>query len=102
MPGSALRADGRRAQRAAETVKALAHPLRLRILAILCEADEHVTDLAEELEVPQSVVSQQLRVLRMHGLVQAARSRGHAYYHLREPRVADLIGCLEGCTAGGN
>ena len=99
MPGAPLRADRRHAQRAAEIMKALGHPLRLRIIAILCASDEHVTRLAEQLDVQQSIVSQQLRVLRMQGLVEVARTNGHAYYRLGEPRLRELIRCIEGCSA---
>ena len=56
-----LRADPEVANLAAAKIKALAHPLRLRIVAVLSETETHVNALAGELSVPQSVVSQHLR-----------------------------------------
>ena len=56
--------DPERARRVSEVLKAVAHPLRIRIVAILAEKDENVTALAETLEAPQAIVSQQLRILR--------------------------------------
>jgi len=81
----------------AEVLKALGHPLRLRIVAILCERPRPVGDLASRLDAPQAIVSQQLRILRMAGLVEAVREAGFAHYRLAEPRLRDLVKCLDGC-----
>ncbi len=89
--------DGGRAERVAEVLKAVAHPLRLRIVATLCRGDEHVNALAERLDVPQPIVSQQLRILRGHGLVAAHRANGFAWYRLAEPALRDLVCCMEKC-----
>lgn len=90
--------DPQRAAKAAEIVKALGHPLRLRLIAILCESDEHVSAMAEQLGAKQSIVSQQLRILRIQGLVDVVRQNGHAYYRLAEPRLRQLVQCIEGCS----
>lgn len=86
-----------RADEVAEVVKAIAHPLRLRIIALLCRGDHRVRDLAELLDRTQSTVSQQLRILRMSGLVTAVRQDGAGRYTLAEPRLRELVDCLEGC-----
>jgi DNA-binding transcriptional ArsR family regulator len=88
-----------RAARIADVLKALAHPLRLRLVAVLCEGNQHVTGLAERLGVTQPLVSQQLRILRMRGLVEARTESGRAVYRLAEPRLPELIACLGGCRA---
>ena len=49
----------------AESLKALAHPARLRVIAALCEQEESVIGLSQRLDVPQAILSQQLRILRM-------------------------------------
>jgi ArsR family transcriptional regulator len=89
--------DERRAEHVAEVLKAVAHPLRLRIVATLCRGEEHVNALAERLEVSQPIVSQQLRILRGHGLVAASRANGFAWYRLSEPALKDLVCCMEKC-----
>lgn len=86
-----------RAARLAEVLKALAHPTRLRIVAALCEGEESVIGLAERLDLKQAIVSQQLRILRMSHLVAATRQEGFSRYALAEPRLRDLVTCLEGC-----
>ena len=89
--------DGGRAAHAAEVLRAVAHPLRLRIVATLCRGDAHVNALAERLDAPQPIVSQQLRILRGHGLVSARRENGFAWYRLSEPALKDLVCCMEKC-----
>jgi ArsR family transcriptional regulator len=86
-----------RAEHIADTLKALAHPIRLRIIGILCEGDQNVNALAERLSVKQAIVSQQLRILRMRSLVDVARRNGFAYYRLAEPRLRELIRCMTSC-----
>jgi ArsR family transcriptional regulator len=87
-----------RAEHCAEILKAVGHPLRLRIVAILCEGDEHVNALAERLDVPQAIVSQQLRILRMRGLVGVTRENGFARYRLVETNLRGLVSCVERCS----
>ncbi len=89
--------DEARAVHAAEVLKAVAHPIRLRIVAALCRGAEHVSALAELLDVPQPIVSQQLRILRGQGLVAATREDGFAWYRLAEPALRDLVCCMEKC-----
>lgn len=90
-----IRENAEFAERAAAKMKALGHPLRLRIIAILSENDSNVNALAEELSVPQSAVSQHLRILRMEGLVNVSRRDGFAYYFLAERKLETLLNCLE-------
>jgi len=89
----------RTAAHLAEMLKALGHPSRLRIVATLCAGEQTVTGLTEKLDIPQAIVSQQLRILRMSGLVEAARKEGFARYRLAEPRLRQLVKCLEGCPS---
>ena len=93
-----LATDTRQVEYVAEILKALAHPLRIQIIAILCSGQEHVNGLAERLDVKQAIVSQQLRILRMRGLVEVVKKNGHSYYQLAEPHLKDLVVCMEKCS----
>jgi DNA-binding transcriptional ArsR family regulator len=95
---SRIRLDPTRASHVAEILKALAHPLRIQIVAILVEGPEHVSSLSERLGVKQAIVSQQLRILRMRGLVKAVRVDGFAHYHVSEPQLRQLVLCMESCA----
>jgi ArsR family transcriptional regulator len=94
---NALAADQDTAERLAEVVKALGHPMRLRIVAMLCDGDQRVIGMARSMDKPQSAVSQQLRILRMSGLINAVKAGGEVRYTLAEPRLRDLVDCLQGC-----
>ena len=63
---------------AAEILKTIAHPVRLRIVMALAESDQQVNALAQLLEVKQPLISQHLKLLRLKGLVDVTRSNGHA------------------------
>lgn len=76
-------------------LKALGHPLRLRIAAILDQEPTNVGTMAERLGAPQAIVSQQLRILRMGGLVAVTRTGGQAVYRLIRPEVGKLLRCME-------
>jgi DNA-binding transcriptional ArsR family regulator len=91
--------DLERAELCAEILKAVAHPLRLRIVATLCEGEQHVNGLSELLDAKQSIVSQQLKILRMHELVRVRRQNGHALYSLAEPHLEVLVSCMGQCVA---
>jgi len=95
---TALAESQHTADQVAEVVKAIAHPMRLRIIAMLCQGDQRVISLARLLRARQSAVSQQLRILRMSGLITTVKSGGEVRYTLAEPRLRELVGCLEGCN----
>jgi ArsR family transcriptional regulator len=89
--------DPGRAGHVAEVLRAVAHPLRLRIVAILCEEEANVTALAERTGASQAIVSQQLRILRSHRLVAARRDGAFARYRLVERNLRGLVRCMERC-----
>jgi ArsR family transcriptional regulator len=92
--------DTARAEHVADVLKAVAHPLRVRIVALLCRRDRHVSELAEALGVAQPIVSQQLRILRSNGLVAVRRQDGFAWYRISEPALRELVCCMERCGRG--
>ncbi len=90
--------DFDRADQVSSILKALGHPLRIRIISLLVsEGARHVGGLAEQLDAPQSIISQHLRILRMQHLVSARRRDGFALYDIVEPKLVELLACLEGC-----
>ena len=97
MPQLPIRKDPARAEHVATVLRAIAHPLRIRIVATLCRSEEHVNGLSAELDAPQAIVSQQLRILRAERLVEARREDGHSFYRIAEPALRDLVCCMEKC-----
>lgn len=71
--------------------KALAHPVRIRILELLVRGDRSVQELQETLGLEQPVVSQQLGVLRAHQVVVGRKDGNRVRYAVRDPLVGDLL-----------
>lgn len=75
----------------AEFFKALAHPLRIKILEILCEGDKTVNEIQAILGTEGSSVSQQLAVLRNKNVVYGVKDGTSVIYSLRDPMIQDLL-----------
>ena len=71
--------------------RALAHPIRIRILERLAAGESTVQDLTGALDLPQPVVSQHLAALRARDVVTVRREAKMAYYTLRSPLIAELL-----------
>lgn len=83
--------DGETARVVAETMQALSTPSRVRILSRLGAGACSVGELAREVEMEQSAVSQQLRVLRHLGLVVGERQGKSIVYALHDDHVGVLL-----------
>lgn len=84
-------------EKAAETLKLLAHPQRLRIIEILERENElPVFTLIEQTGFPQAVVSQHLNQMRRHGLLTARRQGKEVWYSITDPRALSILNCI--CT----
>jgi DNA-binding transcriptional ArsR family regulator len=83
--------------RAAETIKLLGHPERLKIVEVLEAGESTVSDIQAELDLPQAIVSQHLAKLRGLGIVAAKRDGIHVYYRVMEPKVRHILECIRKC-----
>lgn len=75
----------------AEFFKALAHPLRIKILRILRPGEKSVTELQEILKLEPSNVSQQLMILRAKNLVVARKEGAKVFYTVRDTQIYQLL-----------
>jgi len=82
-------------EQAAECLKALAHPARLRIVQLLLGGDYTVGDLAEECDVPQNVASEHLRLMQRCGFLDREKDGRRTYYRVVEPHLQNIIACIE-------
>jgi ArsR family transcriptional regulator len=71
--------------------KALAHPLRIRILELLVRGERSVQEIQDALAADQPVVSQQLGILRANQIVVGRKEGVSVRYALRDPLVGDLL-----------
>ena len=76
----------------AEFFRALAHPIRIRLLEVLVVTPEcSVQDLQATLDIAQPIVSQQLARLRANGIVIATKSGAATRYAVADPLLKDLL-----------
>jgi ArsR family transcriptional regulator len=83
--------DDHTAARLAGIFRALSDPTRVRMVSLLSGAELCVGDLAHALEMSQSAVSHQLRLLHDLGLVRRRRAGRQIFYALDDQHVADLF-----------
>jgi DNA-binding transcriptional ArsR family regulator len=72
----------------ASLLQVLADGTRLRLVIALSGGERNVTDLMEQLRLPQPTVSHHLGILRMNGVVQPRRDGKRVFYRLTEPPTA--------------
>ena len=75
----------------ADFFKALAHPLRIRILELLAEGDKNVNELQTLIGSEGSAVSQQLSILRSKNIVYSEKDGNRVVYSLRDPMIINLL-----------
>jgi ArsR family transcriptional regulator len=83
--------------KAADVIKVVGHPDRLKILEFLEEGEKSVGEIQEGLELPQAIVSQHLARLRGWDIVEARRDGIHVYYRITEPKVRHILDCIRTC-----
>ena len=88
-----MRAPSRQLQTLkAEFFRALAHPIRIRLLEVLVDTpDRSVQDLQRTLGIDQPIVSQQLARLRASGIVVSSHSGAATRYAVTDPLLKDLL-----------
>ena len=80
-----------------EILKALGHPVRLKIVAGLIESDGcNVTKMVAQLGIPQSTVSQHLATLRHAKVLVCQKDGTKICYHLADRRITGLVKALKG------
>ncbi len=88
-------------QQAAQAMKAIAHPLRLRILCVLGDQEVSVQDIVEQVGTSQSNISQHLAILREKGVLATRKDANRVYYRIGDLRTLKLVGMMRDvfCTA---
>ena len=80
---------------AAECLKALAHPHRLRMVQMLLRGRYAVGELAEACGIPSHMASEHLRLMKRCGFLTSEKDGRKAYYRVAEPHLANIMACVE-------
>ena len=82
--------------RGSELLKAIAHPARMEMLVRLKADGCNVSEIQKNLGLPQSTISQHLRILRNAGVLSRRREGTKVCYTVEKKKVLDIIRLLEG------
>ncbi len=83
-----------RLQVAAECLKTLAHPVRLRMVQMMLHAEYTVGEMAEACEVASHVASEHLRLMQHCGFLSRRQNGRRIYYQVAEPSLASIMTCV--------
>jgi len=92
--------DDTEIDRASRCLKAMSHPLRLKILCVLGNHWISVQDIVEQVGTSQSNISQHLAILRNKGILDFKKEANRVYYYIDDQRVIDLIQSMRGVFCG--
>ena len=79
---------------AAECLKVMAHPARLRIVDILLQGEFAVHEISALCEVPPAQMSEHLRLLQGRGYLASERRGRTVYYRIAHRRLPALLACI--------
>jgi DNA-binding transcriptional ArsR family regulator len=87
---------------AAYTLKAISNGTRLCVISLLSEKEElNVSQLVEELNCEQSLLSHHLTDMRAKGILNCRRDGKNCYYSLKNKQIVQIIDCIRTCNCAG-
>ncbi len=85
-------------EKAANMLKAIAHPMRIAILSYLEEGKKlTVTEIHELLNIEQSTTSHHLGILKDKGVLSSKRDGKNTYYFLKHSNLRQIVECVSEC-----
>jgi DNA-binding transcriptional ArsR family regulator len=82
-------------QEAAECLRTLAHPVRLRMVQLMLRDELTVGELAEACRIPSHMASEHLRMMQHCGFLTRRQDGRRTYYQVAEPSVEQIVHCIE-------
>lgn len=82
-------------ERASRSLKAISHPLRLKILCVLGDKEVSVQDIVDNVGTSQSNISQHLAILRDKGILASRKDANRVYYRVGDYRTLRLISMMQ-------
>ena len=80
---------------ASRSLKAISHPLRLKILCVLGDKEVSVQDIVDNVGTSQSNISQHLAILRDKGILASRKDANRVYYRVGDSRTLRLISMMQ-------
>ena len=86
-------------EKAANMLKAIAHPVRISILSFLEDGQKlTVTEIYERLNIEQSTTSHHLGILKDKGVLSSTRDGKNTYYYLKHEELSYIVDCISKCA----
>ena len=85
---------------AARSLKAIAHPLRLKILCVIGDQEACVQEIVDAVGTSQSNISQHLAILREKGVLQTRKDANRVFYRVADPRTLQLVSLMREVFCG--
>ncbi|MFW6457673.1 MAG: ArsR/SmtB family transcription factor [Planctomycetota bacterium] len=82
-------------EKAADCLKVMGHPMRLRIVNILTQGEYPVGEIAELCDLRPNHACEHLRLLQGRGLLDSERQGREVYYKIADPQLESLIRCVQ-------
>lgn len=82
-------------EQASRSLKAMSHPLRLKILCVLGDREVSVQDIVDNVGTSQSNISQHLAILRDKGILASRKDANRVYYRVGDERTLSLINMMQ-------
>ena len=86
---------------ASRAMKAMSHPLRLKIVCLLGDQEVSVQDIVERVGTSQSNISQHLAIMRDKGVLRTRKDANRVYYRVGDARTLQLIGMMQEVFCSG-
>jgi DNA-binding transcriptional ArsR family regulator len=89
---------------AAECLRTLAHPHRLRMVQMMLQGDYAVSELASACKLPSAMASEHLRLMQRCGFLTSQKDGRKVFYRVSDPHLKNILKCIEdrfGAAAGG-
>ncbi len=80
---------------AAECLRILAHPHRLRMIQMLLQGTYTVGELAAACELPTAMASEHLRLMQRCGFLNSRKEGRKVFYQIVEPHLQNFMNCIE-------
>ena len=87
-------------EQAARALKAISHPLRLKILCVVGKQEACVQEIVDAVGTSQSNISQHLAILREKGVLITRKDANRIYYRVGDARTLQLIGMMQEVFCG--
>jgi len=78
-------------EQTSRAMKAMSHPLRLKIISVLEDQEVSVQDIVDKVGTSQSNISQHLAIMRDKGVLRTRKDANRVYYRVGDIRTLEVL-----------